>query len=88
MDTIKIETNGIVLNGEFKNWNIFIEGLDNRNGAYLILLTSPDNLTGYDDWVQNFHSLEGYFKEAKWEIRWESKKNGLGLNHKHPNSQK
>jgi hypothetical protein len=70
MNKIKIETNGIILNGEFANWNIFIEDLDNGNGAYLILLTSPDKLTSYDDWVQNLNSLEGYFNEAQWKVQW------------------
>lgn len=70
MRDIKIETKGLILNGEFKNWHIFIQDLDKGKGAYLILLTSPDNLKGYDDWVENFKNLEGYFEEAKWKIQW------------------
>jgi len=71
MDNIKIETKGLILNGELKNWNIFIEDLDNGEGAYLILLTSPDISKGYDDWVENFDNLKGYLKELKWEIQWQ-----------------
>lgn len=70
MDNIKIETTGLILNGEFKNWNIFIQDLDQGKGAYLILLTSPDGSEGYDDWVENFYNLEGYFKQTKWNIQW------------------
>ena len=58
------------MNGEFKNWHIFIEDLDHSEGAYLILLTSPDSSKGYDDWVENFHRLESYFQEANWKIQW------------------
>ncbi len=70
MDNIKVETKGLILNGEFKDWNIFIEDLDNGEGAYSLLLTSPHSSKGYDDWVENSHNLKGYFKEAKWEIQW------------------
>lgn len=70
MDNVKVETKGLILNGDFKNWNIFIEDLDKGEGAYLILLTSPDGSEGYDDWVENFHNLENYFKEAEWKIQW------------------
>jgi len=70
VDNIKIETTGLILNGEFKNWNIFIQDLDQGKGAYLILLTSLDGSEGYDDWVENFYNLEGYFKQTKWNIQW------------------
>ena len=70
MDEIKINTKGIILNGEFEKWSIFIEDLDHSEGDYLILFTSPDNKQGYDDWVENYSSLEGYLKEAKWKIQW------------------
>jgi len=74
MDSIKIETKGLILSGEFKNWHIFVEDLNKGEGAYLILLTSPDNSKGYDDWVENIQSLEGYFKEANWNILWQNEK--------------
>ncbi|NNM44260.1 MAG: hypothetical protein HKM07_07965 [Chlamydiae bacterium] len=70
MNILKIEAKGSILEGEFKNWNIFVKDINNGKGAYLILLTSPDNSKGYDDWVKNFHDLEGYFKEANWKILW------------------
>lgn len=70
MNNIKIETKGIILSGEFKDWNIFIEDLDKGQGAYLIVLTSPNKAMGYDDWVENYENLEGYFKEVAWKIHW------------------
>jgi len=70
MDNIKIETKGLILNGELENWNIFIQNLEKGEGSYLILLTSPDGSEGYDDWIENFYALQGYFKEANWKIEW------------------
>jgi len=70
LNNIKIATKGLILNGEFKDWHIFIEDLNKGEGAYLILLTSPDDTKGYDDWVENFQSLEGYLHETKWKIIW------------------
>lgn len=69
MNDLKIGKKGLILNGEFKDWQIFIQDLDNGEGAYLILLTSPDG-QGYDDWVENMQSLKGYFEKAKWDILW------------------
>lgn len=70
MNKIKLNTKGCILNGEFKDWHIFIEVLDKEEGPYLILLTSPDNAKGYDDWIENIQNLENYFYEAKWDILW------------------
>jgi len=70
LEKIKIETKGIILDGEFANWHIFIQDLSEGKGDYLILLTSPDNSEGFDDWVENFQALQGYFKEANWKIHW------------------
>lgn len=70
MKNIKIETKGLILDGEFKDWHIFIKDLDNGQGSYLILLTSPDDCQGYDDWIENFQNLESYFKETNWNILW------------------
>lgn len=70
MNNIKIEIKGRVLDGEFKDWNIFIQDLNKSDGAYLILLTSPDGTKGYDDWVENLQALQGYFQEAQLNIKW------------------
>lgn len=73
-DNVKIETIGKVLEGEYKNWFIFIEDDHNNSGGYLILLFNhPDRLKssqGYDYWAEDRSSLEEMFKEAKWKIQW------------------
>ncbi len=70
MTDIKIETKGRILEGELKNWVIVIQDLHRGKGSYLILLSSPNGSENYDDWVENWQSLEGYFREAKWKIQW------------------
>ena len=68
---IEIDTNGLILKGEYEGWNVFIE--TQESGAYLVLITSPGKREGYDDLVENFQDLKKYFKEAKWKIQWLSK---------------
>ena len=67
---IKIGKKGVLLNGEYKNWNIYIQDLDEGKGPYLILLNSPDGSKGYDDWVENKKALQGYFRETNWNVSW------------------
>ena len=69
-DEIKIETQGRILQGEDAGWGIFIEDLHEGESSYLILVTSPDHLDGYDGWVENFECLQEYFREANWKVEW------------------
>ena len=76
---IKIETQGHILEGEDAGWGIFIQDLDEGEGSYLILITSPDHLEGYDGWVENFECLQGYFREAGWKVEWFEKQTNLDI---------
>lgn len=67
---MRIKTKGRILEGKYKNWHIFIQDDTENTGGYLILLSSPNESEGYDDWVENWQSLEGYFREANWKIQW------------------
>ena len=70
-DEIKIETQGRILEGkEYVGWGVFIEDLHEGKSSYLILISSPDHLEGYDDWVENFKCLQEYFRETGWIVEW------------------
>jgi hypothetical protein len=74
MNSIKIETTGKILEGEHKNWFIFVENDYKNTGGYLILLfNNRDRLKssqGYDYWAEDKCALAEMFKEAKWNIQW------------------
>ncbi len=73
MHEIEINRPGLIVAGEQTGWNVFIQDDSLNTGGYLILVTPPvesNNLTGYDNWVEDFSSLQGYFQEANWKIRW------------------
>ena len=73
MNSLQIEKYGKILEGKLKNWYVFIQDDTKNTGGYLILLNAsldPSDSRGFDDWVENWQSLEGYFKEAKWKINW------------------
>lgn len=68
---IQINRLGKILQGDEKGYYIkIIDDLDNT-GSFLIL-TSPDiNMKkGFDNWVKDKRSLEGYFIESNWLIEW------------------
>lgn len=71
---IKIETTGKILEGEYKNWFIFVEDDYKNTGGYLILLFNHSDRfkssQGYDYWAEDTSTLEEIFKEAKWKIQW------------------
>lgn len=68
---IQINRLGKILQGDEKGYYIkIIDDLDNT-GSFLIL-TSPDidMKKGFDNWVKDKRSLEGYFMESNWLFEW------------------
>lgn len=75
MNNIQIEKRGMILEGENKDWHLFIQNDSENTGSYLILVTPPSgasNYNAYDNWVEDYPSLEEYFKEANWRVDWNS----------------
>lgn len=67
---IKINSKGVILEGDNKGWHVFIEDDAENTGGYLILKTSQDLNEGYDNWVENLDDLQSYFQESNWKIKW------------------
>jgi hypothetical protein len=70
---IKIGINGLIEEGNDKGWYVRIEDDSMNTGGYLILIFDslilrPAN--GFDYWVDNWKSLELFFKESGWTIKW------------------
>lgn len=73
MHDIKINKHGTIIKGEQEGWDVYIEDDTFNTGGYLILVTPPKELkesNGYDNWVENLESLEDYFQEAMWKVKW------------------
>ncbi|MBN9378005.1 MAG: hypothetical protein BGO14_00785 [Chlamydiales bacterium 38-26] len=69
---IKLNTQGIIINGEDKGWYIYIEeDLKNTGGYYIFIeKTLEKDSEGYDEWVENMDCLKNYFVESQWEVKW------------------
>ncbi len=71
MSNIRLDTIGEILEGDDKGKFIKILDDSQSTGGYLIVTSQgPKFETGYDDWVEDWDSLEGYFQESNWIIRW------------------
>lgn len=73
MNNLRIEKYGQILEGDLKNWYIFIQDDAENSGGFLILLSAslnPADLRGFDDWVENFQDLKEYFQNKHWKIQW------------------
>lgn len=71
---IRIGITGKILEGDYKNWFIFVENDFKHTGGYLILLFNHfdrwKSTEGYDYWAEDEKSIEEIFKEAKWKVKW------------------
>ncbi len=73
MNKLKIETYGQILEGNPKNWYVYIHDDAENTGGYLILISAslePTDPRGFDDWVENFQGLQDYFHTKQWQIQW------------------
>ncbi|CAM2996904.1 hypothetical protein [Propionibacterium acidifaciens] len=65
---IPIGIPGLIISGDEVGWTVEIKYDTQKTGGYYIF-TSRDS-EGYDDWVPDYKSLEKYFEESKWLIKW------------------
>lgn len=77
--SIRIEVLGKIINGKDKNHLVKILDDKANTGGFLILYSITNCLDDgfYDDWVENFESLKGYFNETDWVIEWQDLKPNL-----------
>ena len=61
---------GKITSGSNEGWSVNIVDDSENTGGLLILISSPDNSLGYDDWVANQQSLEKYLQESDWNFEW------------------
>ena len=70
---IPINRIGIIETGIHKGWQVKVELQSSDSEECLILISTnfdDPQSEGYDDWVENFDSLEQYFRESKWLVTW------------------
>ena len=73
MNKIPIDKIGVIESGEYKGWQVKVERCDPKSENCLVLVSQNfQDLSseGYDDWVEDFESLNRYFQESKWLISW------------------
>jgi len=64
---IKINTHGLITNGKYTGWYIFVEDDSKGSGGYYILFKKAleNNTEGYDHWMENFEDVKNCFKQDK-----------------------
>ncbi|MFT6935941.1 MAG: hypothetical protein ACJA1N_000235 [Saprospiraceae bacterium] len=72
---VKLSTRGKIVKGDQQGWYVLVE-VDEKTGGFYIYQfknkNGKNNLgEAFDDWVETFNDVEGYFKESSWKINWE-----------------
>lgn len=68
---IQINRLGKILQGDEKGYYIkIIDDLDNTGSFLILTFPDIDMKKGFDNWVKDKRSLEGYFMESNWLIEW------------------
>ena len=69
---IRINQYGKIIQGDYKDWFLFIQDDKENTGGYLILISEEKKSDiGFDTWVEKYEDLKQYFLESKWKIEWE-----------------
>ena len=72
MRSPRINVVGKILEGDDVGSLVKILNDADNTGGYLILVSTEEEFVdGYDDWVENYKALKGYFEEANWVVDWE-----------------
>jgi hypothetical protein len=64
---------GLITEGEYSGWQIFIQDGSGNTGGYLIFISrnqGSSELEGFDDWVASEAEIISYFEESKWVVDW------------------
>lgn len=71
---IEIGVLGRILKGDDQGKYVKIQELPDDPPSYLVLTAADRDFRtdGGDEWVEDEPSLQQFFKEAGWIIRWES----------------
>lgn len=69
---VRLNTSGRVVNGDYRGWTVRVEpDRPLPPCGYYVLITKDDE--GYDDWVPDRESLDGYFLESGWDVDWDTR---------------
>ena len=68
---IKLGKKGRIVKGDAQGWYVMIQDDAVNTGGYLVLTAkAADFQDGFDDWVEDWDTLQRYFQEAAWEVAW------------------
>jgi hypothetical protein len=71
---IKLNTVGQIVEGDQKGWYIVVEHDEKETGGYYVYQAPIEDVLnsteGFDDWLESFEDVEGYFEESNWLILW------------------
>lgn len=60
---------GIIQNGKYKDWKITVLYDEKDTGGYYVLIWSPQNNVGFDDWFDNYKDAEKFVLN-EYDIVW------------------
>ena len=63
----------MVLAGDNIAWQVRVEDDSVNTGGFLILASrnfADPSAEAFDDWVEDEASLQGYFRESGWVVKW------------------